>query len=90
MGGRSDLRPLHALPAGVQKNRPRIPTPDVTAMRGGDANGSAPSTPGTPSMLQPQPTYPTEMPVVQVRPTGRPPFVVAAAAPRAAEQQYWT
>lgn len=48
--------------SAVQKNRPRIPTPDVTAMRG-DANGSAPTTPTT--VMQPQP-YPTDVPVVQV------------------------
>ncbi|KAK3921115.1 Bestrophin-1 [Frankliniella fusca] len=51
--------------SSVQKNRPRIPTPDVTIIRNNDANGSAPSTPGTPNMLTPQP-YPTDVPVVQV------------------------
>ncbi|XP_052122166.1 uncharacterized protein LOC113212717 isoform X3 [Frankliniella occidentalis] len=51
--------------SSVQKNRPRIPTPDVTIIRNNDANGSAPSTPGTPNMLTPQP-YPTDVPVVQM------------------------
>ncbi|XP_034255113.1 bestrophin-2 isoform X5 [Thrips palmi] len=55
--------------SNVLKNRPRIPTPDVTRDLGvvvREANGSAPSTPGTPSSMMQQPTYPTDVPVVQV------------------------